>query len=565
MIEINNIHLKTNRTLIKNGSLKLHSGTISAIIGKSGTGKTTLLYLVGLLHPLDKALNYHFHGVDLQYENLDDFRRNHIHFVFQDYALFEHLTLLENIQMMASMQSLSIDQQELNELLERMHLNLDLNKKVSEISGGQKQRLAILIAVLKHPELIILDEPTSSLDQSNVHDLMALLQEMVKRYGFSILLTTHSKSVLDYCDTIYQIENQQLTCVKEVIKEDKQIKLHQDPVPYSFYFKYLYYVIKNKWRTFLSLILINILGLIIFFSLPSYLNRYFNQQITSLNDQFNQEVFIVNGNQPYYNPANSNFSDEEISQINTCLDFQPYKEVWCDEVQVNGQLVAQNYIFQYHPFYKQGEVIVPTSSSIEVGSTFTFDDQSFVVTKLQEDLTKSHSLVTGTLVIIGSTNQDVSSAYIGKCSSLQELHTVLPKLQALNKALSYDYLTYNMYEMLLSQNQTYLMVLRGIVLGLLLIMNLLIQRRFIYNRSHELTYLRCNGLNQKQFYFLNSLERLCLILVTIFFVSLVQLFKVSISMLGLIGLSYILYSLRLFFIQRFLNKDLSFILRSEAK
>ena len=122
-----------------------------------------------------------------------------------------------------------------------------------------------------------------------------------------------------------------------------------------------------------------------------------------------------------------------------------------------------------------------------------------------------------------------------------------------------------MYEMLLSQNQSYLMVLRGIVFGLLLIMNLLIQRRFIYNRSHELTYLRCNGLNQKQFYFLNSLERLCLILVTIFFVSLVQLFKVPISMLGLIGLSYILYSLRLFFIQRFLNKDLSFILRSEVK
>ena len=94
MIEINNIHLKTNRTLIKDGSLKLHSGTINAIIGKSGTGKTTLLYLVGLLHPLNKALNYHFHGVDLQHENLDDFRRNHIHFVFQDYALFEHMIVI---------------------------------------------------------------------------------------------------------------------------------------------------------------------------------------------------------------------------------------------------------------------------------------------------------------------------------------------------------------------------------------------------------------------------------------------------------------------------------------
>ena len=194
VLTINNINKSYGDNLILNGlSLDVHKGEVIVIIGPSGCGKSTLLRCINALEPIQGGeIRLDGELIDGNSRNIAQIRQK-IGMVFQNYELFPHKTVLQNI-ILAPMkvQKRSKDEvtEEAEQLLERVGL---LDKKDSyprHLSGGQKQRVAIVRALCMHPEIMLFDEVTAALDPEMVREVLDTMLELAKN-GSTMLIVTH--------------------------------------------------------------------------------------------------------------------------------------------------------------------------------------------------------------------------------------------------------------------------------------------------------------------------------------------------------------------------------------
>ena len=210
MIEVKNIH-KSFGTLevLKGVDLTVEKGEIVSIIGKSGAGKTTLLQIIGTLDKPD-AGNVVIDGVDvfaLKEKELADFRNRHIGFIFQFHQLLPEFTTLENVMMPAMIARVPEKEAEQRavQLLKELGMAERLTHKPNQLSGGEKQRVAAARAMMMSPDVILADEPSGSLDESNKKELHKLLLQMREQYGQTIIIVTHDKELAEISDRVIEI------------------------------------------------------------------------------------------------------------------------------------------------------------------------------------------------------------------------------------------------------------------------------------------------------------------------------------------------------------------------
>lgn len=190
--------------VLKGVNLSVEKGEIVSIVGPSGVGKTTLLQIIGTLDKPNSG-EISVDGIDvrkLSADKLSVFRNKHIGFIFQFHQLLPEFTALENVMIPALIAKTDTRKatQKAKELLDYMQLSDRLTHKPSELSGGEKQRVAVARALINNPSLILADEPSGSLDSQNKEDLHKLLFDLRDEFRLTEVIVTHDVELANLCD-----------------------------------------------------------------------------------------------------------------------------------------------------------------------------------------------------------------------------------------------------------------------------------------------------------------------------------------------------------------------------
>ena len=200
MIQLHDIR-KSFGTLevLKGIDLTINQGEVVSIVGPSGAGKTTLLQIIGTLDRPDSG-RVLFDGVDISVykeKQLSAFRNRHIGFVFQFHQLLPEFTAVENVMMPALISGASMNdaRSRAMEMLDYLHLTDRATHKPAELSGGEKQRVAVARALVNRPQVILADEPSGSLDTQNKEELHRLFFDLRDKLGQTFIIVTHDEQL----------------------------------------------------------------------------------------------------------------------------------------------------------------------------------------------------------------------------------------------------------------------------------------------------------------------------------------------------------------------------------
>ena len=213
MILAKNIHkFHENNHILKGIDLNVSSGEIISLVGASGAGKTTLLQILGTIDNYDKKDNS-----ELLLNNLDistmsdielaDFRNQEIGFIFQFHQLLPEFTAMENICIPAfiSKTAKKVAETKAKNLMDYLGIIDKINSKPNELSGGEKQRVAVARALINEPSIILADEPSGNLDAKSSNNLHDLFMDLRKDFDYTFIIATHDLSLAKKSDRVLEI------------------------------------------------------------------------------------------------------------------------------------------------------------------------------------------------------------------------------------------------------------------------------------------------------------------------------------------------------------------------
>ncbi|OUP98142.1 ABC transporter ATP-binding protein [Thomasclavelia spiroformis] len=540
MIEIKNIHLQIHdKVLLKNEELNINEGYIYVISGKSGCGKTTLLYVISLLSNYSNTI---YHWDDQRIDNLSDekiamIRKNQIGYILQDLELIsENLTLRDNIKCMFALINKKDDWAKVDEYMHKMNLDGLLDQKIDELSRGQRQRFALVLALIKDAKLIILDEPTSSLDKDNTIKLMAYLQIISKNYHKMIVIASHDRYVKNNCDVLYEIENCHL-----VLKTQASIKENVSMLKNDAKISNVFYKIYNKSNYKVTKLLMKLIYMIMIIAIcigPAILTMYINE-IKQLYDQYaSNEIIVVNSDENLlnvlYDGKANVFSIEQINmlkEIEHVIDVDYY---WQLEGVLNFGKDTKN--ITVIPKKDLDKIAIPSSLANKTTKNMSLSMMLSVENQIYEFKTTIDDYIVKDYLISENIDNEViflpdklidklflqqnitnSASLVVRCDNVDNIENTmtkitnwLPEVTVLSNGTKYKEQLDNL------QNIEQLINLLRIVtiIGIIVIVYI-IQIMENKSRIKEISNLRINGITEKMFYKLYYYENRFVILATI--------------------------------------------------
>lgn len=218
MLILKNIYksYKNEKNILKNINLIFKEKGLVTMLGKSGSGKTTLLNIIGLLDKPSNGLVIYKNKIlnNLSKKKIDSYHYNEVGFIYQNYNLIDYMSVKDNIKIVRN-------NKDIEKIIRLLDIEKLINKKVKNLSGGEKQRVAIARSLINNPSIIVADEPTGALDEENSKYVMELLKELSKEK--LVILVTHNNELADlYSDRIIKIQDGEIVDdTDEYLEEDE--------------------------------------------------------------------------------------------------------------------------------------------------------------------------------------------------------------------------------------------------------------------------------------------------------------------------------------------------------
>ncbi len=197
---------ETRQEVLQGINFKAAKGEMCVLLGPSGSGKSTLLNIIGGIDSCDSG-TISIGGDTLTAMNeeaLTQYRRKHLGYVFQLYNLIPNLNVKENIEVGAFLSDKPLD---INELLNVLGLYEHRHKLPNQLSGGQQQRVSIGRAIIKNPDILLCDEPTGALDYRTSKEILALIEDVNRKYGSTVIMVTHNEAIRGMSDHVIRLRD----------------------------------------------------------------------------------------------------------------------------------------------------------------------------------------------------------------------------------------------------------------------------------------------------------------------------------------------------------------------
>lgn len=259
MLKMNHIVISFKKDIIIDSHMQAKRGALTGLIGESGSGKSSLLDIMSLFR-YEKQFDYFIDDINLKeasLETLQELQRTKIAYLRQISQFLNTMNCLDNIIIECEIAGKSINEKEALNILKIVDLDKKAKTYPSKLSGGEKQRLAIAMAIAKDADIIICDEITSALDDVNTQKIINLLIALAHENGKTVILSSHERNVIDQCDDIYEISDKTIHLVKQTATEKEVINSKENQKTKKFYFKTVASRLKKKKIAFIGLMMIS--------------------------------------------------------------------------------------------------------------------------------------------------------------------------------------------------------------------------------------------------------------------------------------------------------------------
>ena len=327
MIELKDICIEYDRVILDHASMSIPAHSITLIRGKSGSGKTALLYCISLMDTKSKYQYYYDHRL-IGEKDRNNIRKECISYVLQENDLLAHLDVRGTLQYFAHIHNKHLSDKDIQDYLDKMHLDVTLNQNVMMLSLGERQRLSIATALVSNPQVLVLDEPTASLDHENEIEIYNILKELSAH--MTIVLASHSEEAIKYADIVYTLEDGRLTSDGSVIQEDICGKGVISQVDHKFYKEYVKDYVKHYRFMYVLMMMVFILSLVSGQMILGIIHHSKDQGMQMLIGQLENKAIITKDKHSYVDQDYSHFI--KINDKNTFPLYKIYTQIEGEDV-----------------------------------------------------------------------------------------------------------------------------------------------------------------------------------------------------------------------------------------
>lgn len=327
MIELKDICIEYDRVILDHASISIPAHSITLIRGKSGSGKKALLYCIALMDTKSKYQYYYDHRL-IGEKDRNNIRKECISYVLQENDLLAHLDVRGTLQYFAHIHNKHLSDKDIQDYLDKMHLDVTLNQNVMTLSLGERQRLSIATALVSNPQVLVLDEPTASLDHENEIEIYNILKELSAH--MTIVLASHSEEAIKYADIVYTLEDGRLISDGSEIQEDICGQGEVSQVDHRLYREYVKDYVKHYRFMYVLMMMVFILSLVSGQMILGIIHHSKDQGMQMLIGQLENKAIITKDKHSYVDQDYSHFI--KIDDKNTFPLYKIYTQIEGEDV-----------------------------------------------------------------------------------------------------------------------------------------------------------------------------------------------------------------------------------------